>query len=209
MCRWDDGDYEWYVETESKVLADADTHCEDCGRMIAAGERMVRFTATRVEDDERPFVWVVFVPDPLVKWWVPGQRWHCIIDEANFDAPAESDAAIAAFEALGFRVDEEPDPRMPANFEPDHYCCVQCRAANYWLEKVCDQSVVLVASGDIIDHTGDYTPAELGPDFMTLAALAKQRWVTKDYGVLMSEDVISGLARRAVRHAVATGLHPD
>lgn len=209
MCRWDDGDFEWYVETESKVLAETDTHCEDCGRTIAAGETMVRFTATRGEDDDRPYVWVVFVPNPPVKWWVPGQRWQCIIDEANFDTPAESAAAIAAFEALGFWVDEEHDPRLPEDFEPDHHCCVQCRAADYWLQKVCNQNVVLTAANDIIDHTGDYTADELGPDFMTLATLARQRWRTKDYGVLMSEDVISGLAQRAVRHAVATGLHPD
>lgn len=198
MCRWDDGDYDWYVDSESTILADVDIYCEDCGRIVRAGERVVRFTASPPMDDERPYVFIV--PVPPARYYGDGNPWLAILpdDEVIHDT----------FDALGFRIDEEHDPRMPVEQEPDHFSCVQCRAANYWLEQVCHQHHILVTVEDLIEHTHDYTSEQLGPDFMTLATLARQQWVTKGYGVLMSEQVVRRLARGAVQHAVVTGLHP-
>ena len=218
MCRWDDGDYEWYVGGMVTEPADQDRPCEDCGRTVAAGTPIVRIMPEPNEEhDERPHVivayaprtWVTSIGPTLKRWFSDGDPFVCVVDENHFSTVKEFDDAVAAFDALGFLTDEVRDPRLPVTVEPDHYWCPQCKAANYWLEQVCDQSVVLVASGDIIDHAGDYTPAELGPDFMTLAALARQRWRTKDYGTLIGADVIDRLAHSAVHYAATTGLHPD
>lgn len=211
MCRWDDGDYEWYVDGQhDHVVTGEPIRCEDCGRLAQPGETIVRLTAVPCEDDDRPWVHVIFLPASRgPRWYVHGSPLLAILDEEHFDTQEEFDLAVDAFDALGFGVDEIHDPRLPERTEPDHFWCGQCHAANEWLEQVCDQHVVLVAATDLEAHLCDYSEEQLGPDFVTMAVMASRRWRTKDHGNLVSVEVVERWARDAIAHAVATGLHPE
>jgi hypothetical protein len=202
MCRYDD-DFDWYVDSEHHERNTVERNCEDCGRKIGLDEDVIRFTAMpNEEDDERPLVLVV--PVPPAKYCEPGEPYLALLEEGQDDQ-----VTVERWEALGFTWDEVRDPRLPPpESYPDAYSCVQCRAADYWLREVCSQSTVLVAQQDLLEHEDLYEPAMLGPDFGTLATLARRRWRTKDFGRIIPEHVVERLARDAVAHAVLVGLHP-
>lgn len=206
MCRYDDGDYEWMVEATFHEECDEPTRCDDCGRLVQPGEMIVRYACTPGSewDDERPYVFIVFEPLDGRRYYVPGQRFIAVIEDEDVE-----DQRLNAFEALGFSVEEERDPRIAAETVPDHYSCVQCKAAERWLNEVCDQNVVLVTKYDLIDHLNDYDSETLGSDFVTLTTLARNGWRHPRFDRIVPERVVARLTDRAIKHAQLVGLHPD
>lgn len=206
MCSYDDGDYEWVVDGTFREACIVPVHCEDCGRLVEPDEMIVRYTCVPWSewDDERPYVFIVFRPRDGRRYYLAGDPYVTVID--NEDA---NDPRIDAFEALGFSVEEERDPRIAAETVPDHYTCVQCKAAERWLTEVCDQHDVLVTKYDLIDHLNDYDAATLGSDFVTLTTLARTGWRHPRFDRIVPERVVARLTNRAIKHAQLVGLHPD
>lgn len=203
MCRYDD-DYEWWVDSEDPaVVSDVDARCEDCGRVIPAGEPHTVFTAARHDDDDAPFVPIAFVPGSS-RWFVAGNAYVRLRDEA-FD----NDEIVAAFEALGFGIEEVSEFELTGRPSEYHVSCNHCRAGNIWLREVCDQDVVLVTVNDLEEHSYEYPPQQLGPDFGTLIALARQQWRSKLTGELIPVHVVERLARDAAYFANAGNLVHD
>lgn len=207
MCRVDD-DWEWYVEAtfrESFVPGvTSQATCQDCGRTFEPGEDVIRYLSMPAED-ERPHVFVVIRPSDLDgrRYWLDGDPYITILDEDDEGFQAKVDA----LEKVGYIIDEVHDPRE-ANPQVDHYTCVQCKAGEAWLEAICDQHTVCVTQMDLLEHLYDYDAATLGPDFVTLATLARQQWRTRDFGRLVPEPVIKRLTDDAIKHAQLVGLHP-
>lgn len=216
MCRSDDGDYEWYVDaTIREVLPEGEPlalplKCEDCGRTIETGEAYIRYTCLPGSewDDDRPYVTIVFKPwigrnpDKPSTYWIDGLHWVAIHEG---DVP---DPILDYYISIGLTFDEERDPRLPAETVPDHFSCVQCKAAERWLNEVCSQHMVLVTKYDLIEHTNEYDFVTLGTDFMALAGLARKNWYD-DNGGLVPEGKIAAITEGAIKHAVAVGMHPD
>ena len=208
MCRYDE-DYEWLVEaTKVDEMAEVERRCGDCGRTIRAGEPHVAYEVMVVEGAEH---W------PL-SWWATA-RGPAVDDPYTFDDGrvhifkrkpilytvriAEDDEQM--WVALGFDVvDEYAEEDRPE--VPDQHQCSHCHRANRWLIAVCDQSTVMVTREDLIEHTHDYGPEDLGPDFMALAELAVHQWHREE--MLVPVETVEQLTERAVKHAIATGLHP-
>lgn len=195
MCRYDD-DFEWYVGGEwGDRVADVDRRCEDCGRVIPAGEVHTEILEDRSHDDEG-LLFVAFNPADAKFKYVRAGEPFIVISEDDIDV----------WEALGFQVDEDNHSWY---FPPDpvyHYCCNHCRAADLWLREVCDQHVVFVTSMDLHEHRHEYTDEQLGPDFVTLDTLCSQQWRSKLTGELIPVPVIGRLARDAAEYALAGGL---
>lgn len=191
MCRYDD-DFEWYVGGEGCETAEDDRTCEDCGRVIPAGEEHTWIVEEPVDDGwDTEFVAV----DPGVRRVKPGDPF-IIIQEDD----------IWIWEALGFYVLEETRGSLYPEPPKYHYCCNHCRAADLWLREVCDQHVVFVTTIDLEQHRHEYTDDQLGPDFVTLETLSRQRWRSKLTGELIPVPVIRRLAEDAARHALDGGL---
>jgi RNA polymerase subunit RPABC4/transcription elongation factor Spt4 len=202
MCRIDD-DYDWTLEATFREPADRDRPCEDCGRIVAAGELIVRYVGESASEDWRELVMVVFRPETSGRrYYRDGDLYELIVQ--NY---ADKEAEIEAFDALGFIVDEVNDPRT-AEEPVVAYSCPQCLAAQHWLEKVCYQHALLVTQMDLEDHLHDYGADELGPDFVTMTTMCSRRWRTKDFGRLIPVVVVDRWARNAVAHAITVGLHP-
>lgn len=205
MCRYGD-DFDWYVEHESVTTLERDEHCEDCGRLVPSGEPIVEFLKG---DDEYAREDAGLA---LVAQWPLSAAQRCVdtdrpvIRATDEQYANQGDEWIDTFEALGFIVEEvstydlEPHPPEYA------YSCRHCRAANGWLEDVCNQTHVLVTVSDLQEHRYEYTDADLGPDFCTLETLATQRWRSKLTGELIPVPVIERLTRDATRHAKTVGL---
>lgn len=203
MCRVDDGDYEWTVGDENPLgVSDSDAHCEDCGRVIPTAEPHTVFTAERWEEDYDPTVFVYSWPVSGGSKYAVGSPWF----RFNYDP---DDLTIDTFDALGFQVNEVNESDLVEREPEYHISCNHCRAADYWLREVCHQHVVLVTQMDLIEHSYDYTPEQLGPDFGTLVQLARQRWRSKLTGELIPTHVIRRLARDAADFALAGGLIHD
>lgn len=197
MCRYDD-DYDWYVDAESLVTLDVDQRCEDCGRMVPAGEEIVQFVASAAYDDDANHVIVAQRKiDDDHRWYRPGAP-HIVLPD--------DDEISDAFAALGFIIDEVNEHELNPPDPEYHYSCQQCRAANLWLQEICGQHTVLVTVIDLEEHWHEYTPTDLGPDFGTLYRLSRQRWRTRDFDVTIPPHVIDRLARDAVAYANAHGL---
>lgn len=198
MCRYDD-DFDWYVESENaEAVSDVDLTCQDCSRVIPAGEQHTAFTATEV-DDLREYVFIAHWPIPhgpdRRTWFFQGDPF-VIIDEDD----------IEVWEALGFSIDEVPRDELYPKEPEYHISCNHCRAANIWLVEVCDQHVVMVTSIDIPEHRYEYTDEQLGTDFVTMETLCRQQWRSKLTGQLIPVSVIERLALNAAEHANAGGL---
>lgn len=199
MCRYDDEDCEWYVESEhSDTVADVDRRCEDCGRAILAGEPHVRFVAVENPDSEFSDREYVFVAQQ------PIDGFHHDFDADDpYVRIAEDDCD--RYQALGYIVDEVADPDYQAKID-EHYSCAQCRLASDWLTKVCDQHVVLVTREDLAGHTDEYDAATLGPHFMALTSMCDRGWLYKRSLRPVPPAVVSRATRRAVAHAERAGL---
>lgn len=214
MCRVDD-DFDWLVGAKVMRVVEpgAKVQCEDCCRILEAGETyedLMEDDEHRSDDDRA----MVLVASHGGSWYDPESRGFARWAQPSYDivGPAATDndddawdLFISTFEALGFSVDEERDPRVVLP-EAWHTWCMQCRAANEWLVKVCDQSMVLAACHDISDHLDEYSLNELGLSFGRLAVLAKRKWRTHR-GALVDVATIETLTARAVGDAErAAGL---
>jgi hypothetical protein len=193
MCRYDD-DFEWYVGGEGTETAEGDRTCEDCGRLIPAGEEHTWIVEEPVDDGWDNEVLFVAIQ--------PGKRWISAGDP--FIVIPEDD--IDVWEALGFTVCDFNRRDLYPGPPQYHYCCNHCRAADLWLREVCDQHVVFVTTIDLEQHRHEYTDDQLGPDFVTLETLSRQRWRSKLTGELIPVPVIHLLAKKAAVHALAGGM---
>ena len=198
MCRYDDDDYSWYVESEEVwVELGKPCQCEDCCRTIEVGEFHWRYTGMPSEDsewDERPMVFSVRYRIKTADGRIKFGPMIYLDDEDMADV----------FEALGFDTEEDRDDRVA--IEPEyHRQCLQCYIANEWLKQVCHQHTVMVTREDLIQHTHEYDPITLGIHFMALAEAARHQWIDF-YGHLMEPKVVLDLTERAVRHAREKGL---
>ena len=196
MCRYDDGDYEWYVDsTNPLAVSEKDERCEDCGRRIATGETHTVFTAMPSES-EGSYVFVAQVRLEGQKYLDLRRPWTIVDD----------DRAEELEDLPGVLLDEIHEHELNPPDATHHVSCNQCRAANRWLMDVCDQHVVMVTVLDLDEHWHEYTPEQLGPDFATLYKLSRQGWRTRDFGNLIPVHVIERLAGTAVDYAIAAGI---
>jgi hypothetical protein len=211
MCRVDD-DCSWMVggKTERVVPDGGRVQCEDCLRIIGAGETYEDFLEDEDgENDERDFVLVASHggAGPWDQATRTAQHWaqpsYDVVGPCVDDVDM-SDLFEATFEALGFYVSEERDPRVivPPVW---HAWCLQCRAANEWLVRVCHQTTVIGVREDLNEHMGDYSLSELGISFGRLIVLLRHGWRTRG-GTLIDVTTIEALTARAVADAERTGL---
>jgi hypothetical protein len=211
MCRVDD-DYSWLVGAKriETVTPDVKRQCEDCYRVLGIGETFEEIFEDEEgrEDDDRPYVLVAsHTAGTWDKFAFTSELWaqktYNIVGPCVDDAEA-ADLFEATFDALGFYVEKEKDPRIEVP-EIAHVWCLQCRAANEWLVKVCDQSTVLAACHDLADHLGEYSLPELGIDFGRVVVLANHKWRTHQ-GRLVDVAMVEALTARAIAHAEAAGM---
>lgn len=206
MCRYDD-EFEWYVDSEhADNVSEKDERCEDCGRTIPAGETHVRFVAIENEDGEwSDREYVNLAQDPGL--WADFPLGHHLYVDTELPYFKIDEEECAAYEALGFYVDEVADPDYVPKIE-QHYSCSQCRLAADWLTKVCSQYVVLVTREDLESHADEYEPEQLGPHFLALTRLCSRQWTYRRSSRLVPPGVVERATARAVAHAERVGLHP-
>lgn len=202
MCRYDD-DFSWMVmSTDPAHVGDADVACEDCGRIIPAGEPHTFYVgdASGGEEDDRPHVYVYFPHAPHEPPYddedCEGKVW-VIVPEDN----------LPEIEALGIECGEIRHPGLRNDNISHHDQCAQCYEANHWLEKVCHQHNVLVTREDLREHADEYEPDTLGRHFLAMDRACGSGWKHRR-GRPMSPAVVRRLARHAVRHAQLVGMHP-
>jgi hypothetical protein len=202
MCRYDD-DYDWLVtETDTAAVNTTPEQCEDCCRMIPAGEVHVRYTGESC-DGER---WVFGAQRPEHAGFSPArilpsgnglteQRW---VRESNpWWEINEDDEAL--WEALGFVVGECEVPGV----ESLHAQCAQCHAANAWLIKVCSQQTVLCTVEDLSSHRYEYEPHQLGRAFVRLHNLCRRRWRVRNDGGTVDVAAVEALTAAAIEYALS------
>jgi len=203
MCRVND-DFDWIVEaTNPEAVSETDEHCEDCGRKIPVGEPHTVFTAMvdEVEREQSPLVFVAQHPKPGQTYFDESRPFIRLPD--FYEDPLTDNA----FEALGFITDEVSEYDLVPHEPQYHISCNHCRAANIWLEKVCDQTTVLITVEDLASHWDDYTPEQLGASFRILYNLSRQQW--RSGTRLVSVKEVAVLAETAAEFALAGNLVHD
>ena len=201
MCRYDGDDYDWTVEVEdNNALADAQLICEDCGRLIPAGERHTQFVAVPTELDADQYIFAIQY-EPRRYTSPNGYLTESFDYTKPFVKIEEDDSDV--WEALGFTVFEEEDPEhvQPTEY---HISCAQCRAAAKWLTAICRQHTVMVTREDLAEHAREYTAQQLGPDFLLLNELCQRQW--RREGRVVSPQYVGIITSLAINFAKASGM---